>query len=293
MERSNANMDVHVTQNFLYNNKLVSNLLEETTVSNNDLVLEIGPGKGIITKELAKRCKEVIAVEYDAKFVSSLNEIFAGNSKVTIIKSDILKYKTEFGHPYKIFSNIPFNITADILTKFLFDKELLDAYFIMQYEAFLKYAGQPYYNNSYKSILFKPFFDAEIVYKFKASDFVPVPQASIVLARFVRKKFADISPNSEKLYYDFVSYIYLQSGKTIAQKINHIFTYKQLKHIWGQLDAQKDDCISNVSYHDWLILYKTFERFAEDDKKNLVHGKYSYMMQEQSKLQKIHRNRKT
>lgn len=286
-------MDVHVTQNFLYNNKLVSNLLEETTVSNNDLVLEIGPGKGIITKELAKRCKEVIAVEYDAKFVSSLNEIFAGNSKVTIIKSDILKYKTEFGHPYKIFSNIPFNITADILTKFLFDKELLDAYFIMQYEAFLKYAGQPYYNNSYKSILFKPFFDAEIVYKFKASDFVPVPQASIVLARFVRKKFADISPNSEKLYYDFVSYIYLQSGKTIAQKINHIFTYKQLKHIWGQLDAQKDDCISNVSYHDWLILYKTFERFAEDDKKNLVHGKYSYMMQEQSKLQKIHRNRKT
>lgn len=285
-------MDIRVTQNFLHSSKLVSDLLDRTTVSNNDTVLEIGPGKGIITRELAMRCKKLIAVEYDARFVDSLQRSFEGCSNVKIVKSDILKINIRIGHDYKIFSNIPFNITADIMEKFLSDKELSEAYFIMQYEAFLKYAGQPYYNNSYKSILLKPFFDTEMLYRFKQSDFVPVPQASIVLAWFVRKKYADIASDSENIYNDFVSYIYLQGGRTIEEKIIRIFTYNQLKHIWGQLDAKKDDFISSMSYQDWLVLYKTFERFVAEDKKGFVRGQYLYLKHEQSKLQKIHRNRK-
>lgn len=101
---------------------------------------------------------------------------------------DFLKYKISVKEPYKVCANIPFNITADIVKKvFEADNPPEDIYFIMLYEAFLKYSGQPFYNESLRSLLYKPWFSAELIYEFKPSDFYPVQMHEYVLLTFKEK----------------------------------------------------------------------------------------------------------
>ena len=139
-------MRIEHSQNFLHSKRLVSELLSKSNITSEDTVIEIGPGKGIITEELSKKCAQVIAIEYDKELAHLLQESFANKSNVKIIEHDFLKYKLPNDGVYKICANIPFNLTADIMKKVLeFENSPTDIYFIMQYEAFLKYAGKPYY----------------------------------------------------------------------------------------------------------------------------------------------------
>ena len=112
-------MRIEHSQNFLHSKKLVSELLDKTNLNDDDTVIEIGPGKGIITEELSKKCKRIIAIEYDNKLSASLKETFSEDSKIQIIEQDFLKYKLPNSGEYKICANIPFNLTADIMKKVL------------------------------------------------------------------------------------------------------------------------------------------------------------------------------
>ena len=175
-------MGIEHSQNYLHSKQLVATLLSKSNICNDDIIIEIGPGKGIITIELAKKSKQVIAIEFDAKLAKTLSEKYKESKKVQIIEMDFLKYKISVKEPYKVCANIPFNITADIVKKvFEADNPPEDIYFIMQYEAFLRYSGQPFYNESLRSLLYKPWFSAELIYEFKPSDFYPVPNARICL----------------------------------------------------------------------------------------------------------------
>ncbi|WP_276612745.1 ribosomal RNA small subunit methyltransferase A, partial [Klebsiella pneumoniae] len=113
----NKNFNIKDSQNFLHNTKLVEDLLFKSNITKEDFVVEIGPGKGIITKALSKICKAVTAIEFDSVLADKLTHEFK-SSNVSIIEADFLKYNLP-DHNYKVFSNIPFNITASILNKLL------------------------------------------------------------------------------------------------------------------------------------------------------------------------------
>ena len=203
-------MGIEHSQNYLHSKQLVATLLSKSNICNDDIVIEIGPGKGIITNELAKKSKKVIAIEFDAKLAKTLSERYKESKKVQIIEMDFLKYKISVKEPYKVCANIPFNITADIMKKvFEDDNPPEDIYFIMQYEAFIRYSGQPFYNESLRSLLYKPWFSAELIYEFKPSDFYPVPNARICFAHFQRKTSADVEDATD--YRNFLSYIFFST----------------------------------------------------------------------------------
>ncbi|PJF21044.1 MAG: 16S rRNA (adenine(1518)-N(6)/adenine(1519)-N(6))-dimethyltransferase RsmA, partial [Phototrophicales bacterium] len=103
-------MDIRYTQNFLHNPQLVKHIVDLAQLA--DIVLEIGPGEGIITRELVKRVKHVVAVELDAKLAQQLRDI----PGVQVVQGDILQYDlTNLSAGYSVFSNVPFNITSDLL----------------------------------------------------------------------------------------------------------------------------------------------------------------------------------
>ena len=80
--------ELSISQNFLKDKLLVNKLLKETNINSEDLVLEIGPGKGIITIELSNICKKIIGIEFDKELFNYLNSINITNAN--IIKSPIL-----------------------------------------------------------------------------------------------------------------------------------------------------------------------------------------------------------
>ena len=249
-------MGIEHSQNYLHSKQLVATLLSKSNICNDDIVIEIGPGKGIITNELAKKSKKVIAIEFDAKLAKTLSERYKESKKVQIIEMDFLKYKISVKEPYKVCANIPFNITADIMKKvFEDDNPPEDIYFIMQYEAFIRYSGQPFYNESLRSLLYKPWFSAELIYEFKPS------------------------------------YIFLASGNTFKDKTKKLFTYEQQKRICKFLKIKLESTLTEISYDGWLYLYDVFLKFVSNEKKAIILNAEQAMKNNQNKIQKKHRNR--
>lgn len=104
------------SQNFLTSRAGIRRLIGLADIGSSDHVLEIGPGKGHITRELLPRCGRLTAVELDPRLWAGLRERFAGEDKLELIKEDFLKYPLPKG-PYKVFANLPFSGTSAILKK--------------------------------------------------------------------------------------------------------------------------------------------------------------------------------
>ena len=278
------------SQNFLHSKRLVSELLSKSNITSEDTVIEIGPGKGIITEELSKKCAQVIAIEYDKELAHLLQESFANKSNVKIIEHDFLKYKLPNDGIYKICANIPFNLTADIMKKVLeFENPPTDIYFIMQFEAFLKYAGKPYYCESLRSLLYKPWYTAELIHEFQPSDFHPIPNARICFVHFQKRTKPDVIESLD--YKNFLSYIFSASGNSFKEKTKKLFSYEQQKRICKQIKISMDSSVTEITYEGWIILYDVFSKFVSSEKKELVKGSEKTLKDSQKKLHKIHRNR--
>ena len=115
-------------QNFLTSKRIVERIVMEGRVTEKDTVLEIGPGKGILTEALLDKAKKVFAVEKDDGLFEFLNEKFAEEIKIgrlELIHSDVLDLNLATSHyplttgNYKVIANIPYNITGEIIRKFL------------------------------------------------------------------------------------------------------------------------------------------------------------------------------
>src|SRR5690348_8660168 len=100
---SAADQQKNLAQHFLKSPCLVASLLDKSSIGPDDVVYEIGPGKGAITAQLAPRCKQVVAIEKDPRLATLLRQRFASRSNVTIVKGDFLHYPLPC-KPYKVFS---------------------------------------------------------------------------------------------------------------------------------------------------------------------------------------------
>lgn len=114
-------------QNFLIDDSVLFDILDVADIQDTDAVLEIGPGLGVLTKELSEIAKTVVSVELDKKCVQYLTSLFAAKKSVHIKQQDILSYSNEsitaeLGNRYRVIANIPYQITGKILRKFISDE---------------------------------------------------------------------------------------------------------------------------------------------------------------------------
>src|SRR5579864_7924255 len=182
---SSIRQSVLYSQNFLKDSCLVASLLDRLCIGSDDVVYEIGPGRGIITEQLALRSKQVAAIEKDPRLAALLQQKFGDRPNVTIHLGDFLDYPLP-RKPYKVCANIPFNSTSAIvrrLTTAKYPPE--DAYLTMQKQAAEMFLGQPH--ESLRAVLLKPWFEMEIVHRFRRRDFMPVPRVDVVMLR-LRKR---------------------------------------------------------------------------------------------------------
>ena len=110
-------------QNFLMHARIAERIVMESGITENDTVLEIGPGTGMLTTPLLARARKVIAVEADADLVEGLREKFAAEisaGKLELTHADIRAFDPEsIGEPYRLAANIPYYLTGEIIRDFL------------------------------------------------------------------------------------------------------------------------------------------------------------------------------
>lgn len=118
-------MPTKLGQNFLRDQAVLKKIIESADLRPTDFVIEIGPGEGVLTKELVKYAKKVLAIEIDKNLADKLTLNFQKNEKIKIINEDILKInlpeliKENAFNEYKIIANIPYYITSPIIRLFL------------------------------------------------------------------------------------------------------------------------------------------------------------------------------
>ncbi len=106
-------------QNFLINKSVIKQIIAAANLNSKDVVLEIGPGLGALTLELAKKARKVIAVEKDQKMAEMLQNATEGLKNIEIMKEDALKIKINLKSKYKIVANLPYYIASPAIRKFL------------------------------------------------------------------------------------------------------------------------------------------------------------------------------
>jgi 16S rRNA A1518/A1519 N6-dimethyltransferase RsmA/KsgA/DIM1 with predicted DNA glycosylase/AP lyase activity len=167
-----SNKQIRLAQNFLRSSKLVRSLLRQVLSSHVILSTKLVPGAGIITAALARIARNVIAIEKDPELAQQLCRRFESFRNVHIITNDFMQYHIPT-REYKIFANIPYNITAGIVRKILYTLPApSEAYLIVQREAAEKFSGHP--DETQFSILAKPWFDIQIIRELRKTDFEPV-----------------------------------------------------------------------------------------------------------------------
>ncbi|EUP04826.1 rRNA adenine N-6-methyltransferase family protein, partial [Staphylococcus aureus] len=105
------------TQNFITSKKHVKEILNHTNISKQDNVIEIGSGKGHFTKELVKMSRSVTAIEIDGGLCQVTKEAVNPSENIKVIQTDILKFSFPKHINYKIYGNIPYNISTDIVKR--------------------------------------------------------------------------------------------------------------------------------------------------------------------------------
>jgi 23S rRNA (adenine-N6)-dimethyltransferase len=284
-----AQRELSHSQNFIRKSELVNDLLGITNINTEDLVIEIGPGKGIITRELVKRANQVIVVEKDSRFIADLS-VHNSQDNLQVVNSDFLEWQLPRGK-YKVFSNIPFNYTADIINKLTSASNLpTDIYLIMQEAAAFRFAGQPYQDNSLASTLIGIDFTVEVMRKISRESFEPRPNVEIVFVHFAKHQTPRMLSEERQLFRDFVVYGYTKWTPSVLESFKEVFTNRQ-RSIIGKSQKLIGVKPTELTTDQWIGLFKTFRQYVSEDKKDLVHGGEERLKQKQSKLEKSYRTR--
>lgn len=278
-------VDIKYSQNFYLNKVNLEKLFKLSGIDSNDTVLDIGAGTGVITEGLSKYAKLVIAYELDDRYFKQLKDKFQNNPNILLIKKDFLN--TELPKKdFKIFANIPFFITSDIVNKITdADSGLKEAFLFVQKESAQRYIGKP--KNTQIATILSFMFESNIIEEFRRKDFNPIPKVDIVLL-CIKKK--DVDKKDYVLYRDFVTYVFNRRNSFVGDTFKKIFTYKQLKYI------NKDIKINNyLKPTDIPLDYYTtlFEKFKVNGDRYIdkVRGYYSKHLKQHSKREKVHRTR--
>lgn len=241
------------SQNFLHSRKIASHLIGRSSIGKNDLVIEIGPGKGILTEQLIKHAGHVFGVEIDARWCTYLREKFRDAHTFTLYQADILSYSLP-AYPYKVFANIPFSIEGKIIRKLIDDAHPpQDCYLVVMKEFAYRLCGK--YGGNMFTIMHKPWFDFSIVYTFRKTDFEPVPNVDAVLFRFTMKKVS-LLPIAEKERYMRFIMDGFRNGEPVYKNLMKKYGHEKIERVFQLLSLNRRTKPSFLTLKQWIALHE-------------------------------------
>ena len=219
-------------QNFLTSQNVLEEIVYAAEIDSG--VIEVGPGFGVLTSELAKNSDKVVTIEIDERLLDVLEYTLADYDNVKIVNSDILKLdlhkliQEEFGdEKVSIAANLPYYITTPIITKLLEEKLPLKNIVVMvQKEVALRMAAKPS-SKDYGAItvLCQYYTEPSVVTNVPASLFVPPPKVdSAVLQLKIREKPA-VQVQDEKMFFRVVKAAFSQRRKTLLNCLCSNFSF--------------------------------------------------------------------
>ena len=197
-------------QHFLRSPRLVAELIGHSNVRKNDTVYDLGAGSGVIASVLARRCKQVVAVEHEPRALATLQRNLAGIENVTIVAQDMLAIEPP-AVPYKIFANIPFSLSSQVVQKYTeADRAPKAIYLIVQKQFAQKIVPCKDHFTSMLGAQVGVRYQARIRKPLRRTDFTPPPGVDTVLLELKLRDEPLVPAGDMPRYRDFVARCFAQ-----------------------------------------------------------------------------------
>ena len=243
-------------QNFLINEEAVEKIIDGAQISNEDLIIEIGPGLGTLTKELLDKAGKVIAIELDKRMIEILTDRFELYNHFELINEDVLKVdlnkiikenleKSASSNlkRAKIVANLPYYITTPIVMKLLEENLPIESITIMiQKEVADRLIEEPGGKNT-GAITYAIYYYAssEEIYKVMPNSFIPEPAVESKVIKLNIRKEKPVLVEDEKLMFKIIKFAFMQRRKTLVNGLENSKIFKDKKEIIKILEELRID----------------------------------------------------
>ncbi len=209
-------------QNFLVDDSVVEDIIRTANLDENETILEIGPGKGILTYALAKRVKRVIALELDMDLCGFLNDHLASFSNVEIIHADALTFDYRgLKDRFRVIANLPYYISVPIIVKLLENKKIIPEMLLMlQKEVANRITSKPGIKDYGSLSIFVQYFsNVETVINVTKDSFRPIPKVASAVVRITPLARPLVEVVNEDLFFRVVKYAFALRRKTLRNSL--------------------------------------------------------------------------
>ena len=271
LNKYNIKADKKLGQNFLISDDAVNRIIEKSEVTKSDLVIEIGPGLGTLTKELLERAGKVICIELDTRMVKILNERFSLYDNFEIIHDDILKVdlksiikrekENQNMKEAKIVANLPYYITTPIIMKLLEEKLDLKTITVMvQKEVADRLTALPGTKKS-GAITYGVYYyaKAEEVLEVLPESFIPAPEVTSEVIQFKIRKEPPVFVGDDKKMFQIIKCAFTQRRKTLLNSLVNTNIFNSKEH--GSKILKEVNLKENVRPEELTL--EDFARIAE------------------------------
>ena len=231
INKYNIRANKSLGQNFLINENVVDNIVECSNITKEDLVIEIGPGLGILTKELLEKAGKVVCIELDTKMLKILNDRFALYQNLEILNEDVLKVdlhklikeqkEKESLKKAKIVANLPYYITTPIIMKLLEEELDLESITVMiQKEVADRIIATPGKKNT-GAITYSVYYyaESEAILEVPKESFIPAPEVTSKVIKLNIRKEPPVKPENKEKMFKTIKNAFTQRRKTLLNSL--------------------------------------------------------------------------
>lgn len=241
MKKYNIKANKSLGQNFLINEDVVNSIINCSNITKDDLVIEIGPGLGTLTKFLLEKAGKVICIELDTKMLKILDDRFSLYDNFQIINNDVLKVdlksliKSEKENNQiknvKIVANLPYYITTPIIMKLLEEELELESITVMiQKEVADRLIAIPGQKNT-GAITYAVYYyaESEAIMEVPNSSFIPEPEVTSKVIKLNIRKQQIVNPKDKEKMFKIIKFAFMQKRKTLLNSLTNgkVFSDKQ------------------------------------------------------------------
>jgi 16S rRNA (adenine1518-N6/adenine1519-N6)-dimethyltransferase len=227
LRRHGVRAATSLSQRFLVDRGVLAAIIDAAELSGEDDVLEVGPGPGVLTAQLAERARSVTAVEIDERMVAVLRDTLAGRDNVLVVRADALEvdlFAVGERRPTRIVANVPYQITTPLLERFIGDDRRPPLVVVLVQEEVARRmvaTSSSGKERGFLSIFVQSFADAKIVRRVPPSAFRPAPKVSSAVVALRTREAPAFAPLDRSAFLRFVSDVFRHRRKQLRGALGH------------------------------------------------------------------------
>ena len=248
----------HFGQNFLINKGIVEKIIKLSNLGKDDVILEVGPGLGVLTFNIAQEVKKLIAVEKDRELAANLKARLeeAHIKNVQILEQDILKFTPKSykltAKSYKLVANIPYYLTSALIKKFLEEETQPKEMFLMiQKEVAQRICQKEKYSILSLSVQF--YADAEILFPVSKNSFWPAPKVDSAVIKITPRK----TPETDStLFFRLIKAGFASPRKQLISNLSKNLKIERvvLESVFSKCHINQKSRAEDLNLQTWLSL---------------------------------------